>query len=151
MITTNLLYHATYPDAEDSIDDNGLLSGVNGCVSLCTFPHHAAGFINMFGCSRIIGVRHLDAWDTYKRIPDDVFITEIFQSILVYAIDTSMIDYQNVSMNAFDKSQVLRGVLPAFMQSYEYRGSIRPDALVEKYWFPKDDKHIDSCFHYLGR
>ena len=147
LTVTEVLYHATYPDVEDAIEDSGLLPGVNGCVSLCTFPAHAAGFINMFGCSRMLGTRHIDDLKATK-IPSDLLVTEDFESILVVGVKVSMLDDRDISMNMYDKSQAVTGVLPAFLQSYEHYGPIPVDAIIEKHWFTKDDKRIDPMFYY---
>jgi len=147
LTVTEVLYHATYPDVEDAIEDSGLLPGVNGCVSLCTFPAHAAGFINMFGCSRMLGTRYDMPWKATK-IPSDLLVTEDFESILVVGVKVSMLDDRDISMNMYDKSQAVTGVLPAFLQSYEHYGPIPVDAIIEKHWFTKDDKRIDPMFYY---
>jgi hypothetical protein len=144
---TEVLYHATYPDVEDAIDESGLLPGVDGSVSLCTFPAHAAGFINMFGCSRMLGTRHIDDLKATK-IPPDLLVTEDFESILVVGVKVSMLDDRDISMNMYDKSQSVTGVLPTFLQSYDHDGPIHVDAIIEKHWFDKDDKRIDQLFQY---
>jgi hypothetical protein len=148
MITiTEVLYHATYPDVEDSIEESGLLPGVSGHVSLCTIPAHAAGFINMFGCSRILGTRYVDDPHVAK-VPNDLLVTEDFESILVVGVKVSMLDDRDISMNMHDKSQSISGMLPQFLQSYEHYGPIHVDAIIEKHWFSKDDKRIDPKFFY---
>jgi hypothetical protein len=149
MMTVNdVLYHATYPDVEGLIDDNGLFPGVNGCVSLCTLAPHAAGFINMFGCSRMLGVSDTSSLDIRKPIPSELMVTERFESILVIGVKTSALDDRDISMNMNDKSQAVTGVLPMFLQSYDHDGPIHVDAIVEKLWFSKDDKRIDPLFYY---
>jgi hypothetical protein len=148
MITlAEVLYHATYPDVEDSIEDSGLLPGVNGHVSLCTVPSHAAGFINMYGCSRMLGTRYTDDLNATK-ITSDLLVTEDFQSILVVGVKVSMLDDRDISMNMYDKSQSISGILPQFLQSYEHYGPIPVDAIIEKHRFLKDDKRIDHLFFY---
>jgi hypothetical protein len=147
---TEVLYHATFPDVEDSIDESGILPGVNGHVSLCTFPAHAAGFVNMFGCSRMLGTRYLDDLNATK-IPPDLLVTEEFESILVVGVKVSMLDDRDISMNMYDKSQAVTGVLPQFVQSYDHYGPIHVDAIIEKHWFTKDDKRIEAMFHYAHK
>jgi hypothetical protein len=147
---TEVLYHATFPDVEDSIDESGILPGVNGHVSLCTFPAHAAGFVNMFGCSRMLGTRYLDDLNATK-IPPDLLVTEEFESILVVGVKVSMLDDRDISMNMYDKSQAVTGVLPQFVQSYDHYGPIHVDAIIEKHWFTKDDKRIEPMFHYAHK
>lgn len=144
---TEVLYHATYPDVEDSIDETGLLPGVDGFISLCSFPAHAAGFINMFGCSRMLGTRCIDDLKATK-IPPDLLVTEDFESILVVGVKVSMLDDRDISMNMYDKTQAVTGVLPMFLQSYDHDGPIHVDAVIEKHWFDKDDKRIDPLFQY---
>lgn len=148
MITlTEVLYHATYPDAEDSIEDSGLLPGVNGHVSLCTVPSHAAGFINMYGCSRMLGTRYIDDLKATKISPD-LLVTEDFQSILVVGVKVSMLNDRDISMNMYDKSQSEAGILPQFLQSYDHYGPIPSDAIIERHRFLKDDQRIDHLFFY---
>jgi hypothetical protein len=148
LTVTEVLYHATYPDAEESIDENGLLPGVDGCVSLCTFPSHAAGFVNMFGCSRMLGLESALNLDSRKPIPSSLVYTDDFDSILVVGVKVAMLDDRDFSMNMYDKSQSVTGILPQFLQSYDHDGPIHRDAIIEKHWFTKDDKRIDRLFYY---
>jgi hypothetical protein len=148
LTVTDVLYHATYPDVEGLIDDNGLFPGVDGCVSLCTLAPHAAGFINMFGCTKMLGVSDTSSLDTRKSIPSDILVTESFESILVIGVAVSALDDRDISMNMNDKSQAVTGVFPMFLQSYDHDGPIHVDAIVEKLWFSKDDKRIDPLFYY---
>lgn len=144
----DVMYHATYPDAEDSIDEFGLLPGVNGCVSLCASPAHAAGFINMFGCSRIVSLQHIPGWNRSIKVPPETMLCDEFDSILVVGVKVSMLEDDDFSMNMYDKSQAISGVLPQFVQSYDHDGPIPPDAVIEKHWFNKDDRRIDQLFRY---
>lgn len=147
----DVLYHATYPDAEDAIYERGLLPGVNGSVSLCVSPAHAAGFINMFGCSRITAMQQIPNWNRSIKVPYDTMLSDDFDEILVIGVKVSMLDDRDFVMNMYDKSQAVTGVLPEFVQSYDHSGPIPVDALIEQHWFKKDDRRIHPLFRYTHK
>ncbi len=143
-----VMYHAAYPDSEDAIDECGLLPGVNGSVSLCASPAHAAGFLNMLGCSRMTGLRYIDGYNSTMKIPSGIMMSDDFDSILVIGVKVAALDDRDFKMNMYDKSQAVSGVLPEFVQSYDHYGPIPAGALIEKHWFDKDDKRIHQLFRY---
>lgn len=148
LTVAEVLYHATYPDFEKLIDENGLIPGVNDSVALCSSPSHAAGFVNMFGCSRIVAVRPTTLEECAKKIPSDLIVTQDFDVILVVGVRVADLDERGFTMNLFDRSQSANGVLPMYLQSYDYDAPIPPSAIIEKHWFDKGDKRIHNLFQY---
>lgn len=136
---TDNLFHASLPDVEARIVSEGILLNHQGLVNLSGFASHAAGYVNMFGCSRLEGVR------VTRSEPH--FIQSFFDRISVFHIDQNQIDVESLVMNAYDKQQSQAGVFPWFCSSFTYPRHIPASAITDVSYFDKNDIRIPLEFY----
>jgi hypothetical protein len=128
---TDSLFHASLPDVEARIVSEGILLNHQGLVNLSGFASHAAGYVNMFGCSRLEGVRVTQS--------EPHFIQSFFDRISVFHIDQNQIDVESLVMNDYDKQQSRAGVFPWFCSSFTYPRHIPASAITDVSYFDKND------------
>lgn len=136
---TDNLFHASLPDVEARIVSEGILLNHQGLVNLSGFASHAAGYVNMFGCSRLEGVRVTES--------EPHFIQSFFDRISVFHIDQNQIDVESLEMNDYDKQQSRAGVFPWFCSSFTYPRHIPASAITDVSYFDKNDIRIPLEFY----
>lgn len=136
---TDSLFHASLPDVEARIVSEGILLNHQGLVNLSGFASHAAGYVNMFGCSRLEGVRVTQS--------EPHFVQSFFDRISVFHIDQNQIDIESLVMNAYDKQQARAGVFPWFCSSFTYPRHIPASAITDVSYFDKNDIRIPLEFY----
>lgn len=136
---TENLFHAALPDVEELILDRGILLNHRGVVNLSGFASHAAGYVNMFGCARLEGVR------VTRQEPH--FVQSFFESISVFSIDVAQIDLDSLEVNDYDRHQSRHGVLPWVCSSYTYPFHVPASAITSVHRFEKNDIRIPTEFY----
>ena len=136
---TEVLFHASLPDVEPFILAEGILVNHQHLVNLSGFASHAAGYVNMFGCARLNGVRVTEA--------EPHFLQTFFDSISVFHVDTSQIDTDALRENEYDKHQSRAGVFPFVCSSYTYPHHIPASAITSVSHFDMNDIRIPMEFY----
>ena len=139
LVDTAQFFHASLPDVETHILSEGILLNHQGVVNLSGFASHAAGDVNVFGCTRLEGVR------ITASEPD--FIQSVFDKISVFHIDRDAVDDTLLEVNAFDKHQSRAGVFPWVCSSFTYPRPIPASAITHVSHFEKNDIRIPMEFY----
>ena len=132
------LFHATLPDVEELILDEGLLLNHQKVVNLSGLPEHAAGYVNLLGCVRLEGVR--------PTSDEPHFVQTFFTSITVFDIDPECLAVDELETNEYDHHQSTYGVLPSVCSSYVYRHHIPPYSIRGISRFELNDYRIPVEF-----
>ena len=136
---TDNLFHASLPDVEARIISEGILLNHQGLINLSGFASHAAGYVNMFGCSRLEGVRVTES--------EPHFIQSFFTTISVFQIDNDAVDDSILQVNDYDRRQSRAGIFPFTCSSYTYPRHIPASAITSVSHFDKNDIRIPMEFY----
>ena len=83
----SVLYHATWPSKVDSIIDDGLLPGFDGCIYLAgPLPDHAAQFIALR--HEIDGMKEMEIDGVVHQVPNVIE----HDTLYVFAVYTDLLD-----------------------------------------------------------
>lgn len=139
LVDTANFYHASLPDVENRILSEGILLNHQGVVNLSGLASHAAGYVNMFGCARLEGIRMTES--------EPHFVQKFFDTISVYQIDPDVIDESALQINDYDWHQSRSGVFPFACSSYTYPFPIPASAIERVSHYDRNDFRIPLEFY----
>ncbi len=124
-MTFDFLYHATFPDCEQTIRQAGIIPSITGSVYLSTQSKHAAGFLRIRNGIKIVG----DA-DIIELVTSAEPTGEIVQTDRI-VICTVMAGLLNPDLLAVHREEEEpSGFYPHDLVSFAYAGVIEPHAIL---------------------
>lgn len=123
--TNDFLYHATFPDCEETIRQAGIIPSVDRVVYLSNRPEYAAGFIRIRNGFRLLGVI-----DVETPTGDTEQTYDIHQSsqAVVCTILAGLLDEAKLSVHKEEEEP--SGFYPPDLVSFKYSATINPNAIL---------------------
>lgn len=124
-VTNDFLYHATFPDCEETIRQAGIIPSVDRVVYLANRAEYAAGFIRIRNGFRLLGTIEVatPTGDTEETYNIDRSNTAVVCTIIAGLLDER-------ALSAHQEEEEPSGFFPPDLQSFAYSGTIPPTAIL---------------------
>lgn len=124
-MTSDFLYHATFPDCEETIRQAGIIPSVDRVVYLANKAEYAAGFIRVRNGFRTLGVIDVvtPTGDTETTYNIDQSNVAVVCTILAGLLDQRL-------MSVHHEEDEPSGFYPTDLVSFAYAGVVPPTAIL---------------------
>jgi hypothetical protein len=124
-LTNDFLYHATFPDCEQTIRQAGIVPGIDNVVYLANKAEYAAGFIRIRNGFKMLGTIEVETPTGGTEMTYDISQTN---TAIVCTILADLLDADALAVH--QEEDEVSGFYPFDLVSFRYSRTVPPSAIL---------------------